>query len=101
MSVVAISIVNYMHELKEAGCTDRQSEVHARHLEQVVIEIENEVATKKDLELTKKELEFVFKRDIELAMAKLRYEMFKFIVWTGVGVVVALGSMLAKGFHWF
>lgn len=90
---MAISIVNYMHELKQAGFTDKQSEVQARQLEQVVTEVKNELATKKDLELTK--------RDLELAIEKLRYETLKFIVWTSVGVVVTLGGMLAKGFHWF
>ena len=94
---MAISIVNYMHELKRVGFTDQQSEVHARQLEQVVTEIKSEAVTKKDLEMTKK--------DLELAIEKLRYEGFRFIVWTGVGVVVTLGgtlgSMLAKGFHWF
>ena len=51
------------------------------------------LATKKDIELTKKDLEF--------AIEKLRYESLRFVVWTGVGVIAALGSMLAKGFHWF
>lgn len=106
MSAMAISIVNYIHELKEAGFTDRQSEVQARQLEQVVTEIKNEAAMKKDLNdlATKKDLEMT-KKDLELAIEKLRYETLKFVVWTGVGVVVALGGtlggMMAKGFHWF
>ncbi len=94
---MAISIVNYMHDLKEAGFTDRQSEVQARQLERVVTEIQNEAATKKDLEMTKK--------DLELAIEKLRYETLRFVVWTGIGcsvtIIASMTGMLAKGFHWF
>ena len=106
MSAMAISIVNYMHELKEAGFTDRQSEVQARQLERVVIEIQNEAATKKELNelATKKDLELT-RRDLELAIEKLRYETLRFVVWTGVGcsvtVIASMTGMLAKGFHWF
>lgn len=95
------SIVDYIHELKQAGFTDRQSEVQAKKIEQVVTEIKNELATKADLDVAKRELELSFKRDIET----LRYQTLKFIVWTGFGVVITLvstlGTMLAKGFHWF
>lgn len=31
----------------------------------------------------------------------LRYDTLKFVVWTGVGVVVCVAGMLGKGFHWF
>jgi len=55
--------------------------------------VKNELATKHDLELTK--------RDLDLAIEKLRYETLRFVVWTGIGVVLTLGGMLAKGFHWF
>ena len=47
-----MSIVEYMHDLKEAGFTDRQSEVQARKLELVISEVKSEL--KKDL---KEELE--------------------------------------------
>lgn len=94
MSTMAISIVNYMHELKQAGFTDRQSEVQARQLEKVFNEIQKEAATKKDL------TELATKKDLELAIEKLRYETLRFVVWTSVGVIVALGGMMSKGFHW-
>lgn len=47
------SIVDYIHELKQAGFTDRQSEVQAKKIEQVVTEIKNELATKADLDVAK------------------------------------------------
>ena len=97
MSAMAISIVNYMHELKEAGFTDKQSEVQARQMEQIVTEVKNELATKQDL----KNLELVIKKDMDVAIERLRYETLKFVVWANVGVIVTLGGMLAKGFHWF
>ena len=94
---MAISIVNYMHDLKEAGFTDRQSEIQARQLERVVTEIQTEAATKKDFVKTKK--------DLELAIEKLRYETLRFVVWTGIGcsvtIIASMTGMLAKGFHWF
>ncbi|MBP9726968.1 MAG: hypothetical protein KBD83_05850 [Gammaproteobacteria bacterium] len=96
MSAMSISIVNYMHELKAAGFTDQQSEVQARQMEQVVAEVKNELATKQDL----KNLELVIKKDMDVVIEKLRYETLKFVVWTSVGVIVTLGGMLAKGFHW-
>ncbi len=48
-----------------------------------------EIATKHDL------------KELEVKIEQYRYESLKFIVWTGIGVVVVLGGMLAKGFHWW
>lgn len=147
MSAAAISIVGYMHRLKQAGFTDQQSEVQAGELEQMFANMKQDIkqglrqeikqemqagdlATKRDLEMlrlaTKQDLDvlrleiqkdletlrLVTKKDIEAVqlttkndIEKLRYESLRFVVWTGVGVVVTLGSMmtgmLAKGFHWF
>lgn len=39
--------------------------------------------------------------DLAIKTEKLRYEMIKFIVWTGVSIVVTMCGMMAKGFHWF
>lgn len=33
-------------------------------------------------------------------LLQLRYDMLKFIVWTGLGSVITLGGMIAHGFHW-
>lgn len=76
-----------------------------------------ELATKYDIELVKYDIELVkkdlelakleLKKDIEMAkeetnskIAQLKYDTIKFVVWTGIGVVAFLGSMLARGFHW-
>lgn len=55
--------------------------------------------TKGDLITTKLELQ----KEIEVIrreIADLRYDTLKFIVWTGIAVVITLGGMLVKGFHW-
>ena len=116
--MVAISAVDYMHALRLVGFTNEQSEVQARELERVVVAITKEreelkhdlkkelelegLATKKDVEAVKQEIEkLASKKDLELAIEKVRYDALKFTVWTGVSVIVVLGGMLAKGFHWF
>ena len=56
--------------------------------------IENDgLATKQDLTIVKK--------DLELSISTLRYDTLKFVIWTGVAIVVTITGMLAKGFHWF
>lgn len=129
--MLALSMVDYIHDLKQAGVTDQQSEVHARHLLQVVANVKSEtqesmrkelqfdlLATKDDVELTKKEIELAKKEldlsiakvrsDLEISIEKVRYDMLKFVIWTGITVLVtmvsgfgALAGMIAKGFHWF
>jgi hypothetical protein len=116
-----ISIVEYMHDLKEAGFTDKQSEVQARRLELVIANVKSELkqeikqefsvddlVRKQDLdfasEVIRKDLGLSIEKvrtDLELSIEKLRYEMLKFTIWTGVAVVMAMAGMLAKGFHWF
>ncbi len=90
-----LSIVDYIHELKEAGFTDKQAEVQAKHLEQAVAEVKSNL--KEEFQLT----ELVTKKDLDLAIEKIRYDALKFTIWTGVAVAIAVGGMLAKGFHWF
>ena len=109
--MIAISVVDYMHALRQVGFTNDQSEVQARELERIVVAVTKDRETlkhdlKKELELdglaTKRDLELLAsKKDLELAIEKVRYDALKFTLWTGVGVVISLGSLLAKGFHWF
>ena len=40
-------------------------------------------------------------KDLDLKLEQYRYESIKFIVWTGIGVIISLGGLLSKGFHWF
>src|SRR3990167_7799861 len=39
-------------------------------------------------------------KDLEDRIGNLRYDTIKFVVWTGVSIVVFIGTMMAKGFHW-
>lgn len=100
--MMATSMLDYVHELKAAGVSDQQSEIHARRLAQAMASIKEEM----DEDIRKSEL--VTKKDLELSIEKIRaeiqqtrYEMLKFTVWTGVSSVVVIAGMLAKGFHWF
>jgi hypothetical protein len=108
------STVEYIKKLRAANFTEKQADIvaeaielqnqqiHDQHQEihDQRLKIENlnskELATKVDLRETKKEL--------ELAIEKLRYDTLKFILWTGVGVsftlIVTIGGLLAKGFGW-
>jgi len=104
--MAAISIVEYIHDLKGAGFTDQQSEVQARKLEQVIVEVKTEL--KQDIKQELHVDELIRTKDLDLAIEKvkkeieiLRYETLKFVIWTGVAVVMATAGMLAKGFHWF
>lgn len=100
--MIAVSIVAYMHDLKQAGFTDKQSEVQALRLEQVIKEVKQDI--KQELELdglaTRKDLDLAIEK-VRAEIQQTRYEALKFTVWTGVSVVVVLGGMIAKGFHWF
>ena len=40
-------------------------------------------------------------KDLHLKLEQYRYESIKFIIWTGISVIISLGGLLAKGFHWF
>lgn len=97
--MASISIVEYIHDLKEAGFTDKQCEVQARKLEQIIVEVKSEL--KQDIKQELHVDEQVTKKDLELAIERIRYETLKFTIWTGVAVVMATAGMLAKGFHWF
>src|SRR3989338_5668000 len=39
-------------------------------------------------------------KDLVDRIGNLRYDTIKFVVWTGVSIVVFIGTMMAKGFHW-
>ncbi len=63
-----------------------------------------EVAMKTDLKQLESDLKIEMKQ-LEVKIEQYRYDTLKFVIWTGVGVVISLGGLLcgllAKGFHWF
>jgi len=81
----------YVKQAKLLGTDENLAEFQARQIEQA-IEVATSTIESKDL---------ATKQDIELAIAHLKHDTLRFVVWTGVAVIVALGGMLAKGFHWF
>jgi hypothetical protein len=95
------SSVEYLTKLRAANFTEEQADIIVEgfeHQQQLICEQQFKLDN-----LSNKEL--ATKQDLELAIEKLRYATLKFVVWTGVGVsftlIVVVGGMLAKGFHWF
>lgn len=40
------------------------------------------------------------KTELKSDIKDLRYDTLKFVIWTGIAVIVALGGMISHGFHW-
>lgn len=100
-----IDILDYVRKAKEIKDPELLAEYQARQIESAIELVaqqvreefhSRELATKTDLNLAIIGL----KKDI----SDLRYETLKFVVWTGVGVVITLssilGGLIARGFHW-
>lgn len=122
-----LDTLEYVKQSKRLGASEELSEYQVKQIEEAienaVIEVRNEVktrniASKSDVKETElrlqkeiegvrkdlKEVELNLQKEIEIIrkdIAVSKYDTLKFIVWTGVGVVVALGGMMAKGFHWW
>ena len=105
----------FVKKSKELGVKEEIAEYQARQIESAIdiaVYTANdefkalELATKNDL----KQVESCLKQDIkqvennikqlELKIEQYRYDSLKFIVWTGVGAIIFLSGLLAKGFHW-
>lgn len=116
----------FVKKSKELGVKEEIAEYQARQIESAIdiaVYTANdefkalELATKNDLKQVEsclkqdiKQLETDLKQDIkqvennikqlELKIEQYRYDSLKFIVWTGVGAIIFLSGLLAKGFHW-
>ena len=104
LSVKHFSTVDYIKKLRAVEFTQPQAEVFAEVMEQqtqIIHEQQNEIEFLKTKETASKSDVRESELRLQKEIATLRYDSLKFIVWTGVGVVVILGGMLAKGFHWF
>ncbi|MBX9867816.1 MAG: hypothetical protein K2Y14_12965 [Burkholderiales bacterium] len=95
ITIKHFDILEFVNKAKAAGVDPEFAEYQARQMEQV-IEVAIATIESKDL---------ATKQDIELAIAHLKHDTLRFVVWTGMSVaftlLVTLGGMLAKGFHWF
>ena len=93
-------IIDYIKKLRNAGVKQEVAEIQAQGLERVLeaaVSVSRddmhskELATRKDLEIAKKDLE----KEMEIIrkeIAELRYATLKFIVWTGCIVSAAIVS---------
>src|SRR3990167_1906118 len=116
--------LDFVKKSKALGVKDELAEYQARQLENV-IDIASftarqefnvhELATKTDLKQLEVEIKQIeskleikieqYHSDLKIEMKQFdvkieqyRYDTLKFIIWTGVGVVIFLGGLLAKGF---
>ena len=104
LSVKHFSTVDYIKKLRAVEFTQPQAEVFAEVMEQqtqIIHEQQNEIEFLKTKETASKSDVRESELRLQKEIATLRYDSLKFIGCTGVGVVVILGGMLAKGFHWF
>lgn len=92
-------------EIKRLEVTIKQLEVDLRtEIKQLEVELRTEIKrVEGELRAEIKRVEGAIKENItqlEIKIEKYRYEALKFTVWTGIGVIVFLSGLLAKGFHW-
>ena len=118
ITVTHFDTLEFVKKSKEFGANEQLAEYTARQIERVVAVVEQqsqnihqqqielnglkskEYSTQGDV----REAELRLQKEIEIIrkeIALLRYDTLKFTISTGIGVVIALGGMLAKGFHWF
>ena len=99
-------LVEVKNELK-ADIADVRNELKAdiadvrNELKADIASVRNEL--KADIADVRSELKYDIK-NLEIKMEKMRFDMLKFIIWTGLGGIITLGGflggMLAKGFDW-
>jgi hypothetical protein len=118
MAAIAANIkyfdtLEFVEKSKKLGIPEEAAKFQVNQIEQAieaaVTNVEKEMSKVKDkmgaLDLATKgdvrESELRLLREIEV----VRYATLKFVISTGVGVVVTLGGtlggMIAKGFHWW
>ncbi len=87
--MAAVSIVQYIHELKKAGFTDQQAEVQAKEMESVIIEVRKEIKEEINSDIGNKNL--ATKDDLK----NLEIRLIKWVVATSVVTIGAtIGTLL-------
>jgi predicted AlkP superfamily pyrophosphatase or phosphodiesterase len=98
-------IIEYIKKLRNVSFTQEQAETIAQETEHIiksVIEqtkyvVENKNGSEKsDIYEVTQEVKKIEQRiiELELAIERVRYDSLKFIIWTGVGVVVTLSGIM-------
>lgn len=102
------SIVEYIQELRKVNFTEEQAEAVTKIFEQQqqIIQEQNvkltaleskEAATKDDINESELRLQKEIKK-LEVKIEQYRYDNLKFIVWTGIGVVISLSGVMVTLF---
>jgi hypothetical protein len=89
----AKQILSYEHELKEAGTPDKQCEIHARKLAEI---IESTLVTKDHFDFKLKEVEL----NLTTKILEMKSEMYKLFIGS-TGVLLAMSGILQTVFHYW
>jgi ribosomal protein L10 len=79
--------IEYAKQLRSVGVSQEQAEIQAQAMEKVITDI-----------VTNQEI--VTKSDLALAIKELEIKLIKWMLGIGLSAVIAIGGMIAKGFHW-
>ena len=91
-------IVEYIRKLRNVSFTQEQAETIAQETEHIIESVleqtkhvvENKgLATKNDVYEIKQQI-----KELELVIEKIRFDSLKFIIWTGVAVVITLSGTM-------
>ena len=116
MSAITFDTLEYSHQLREVGITEKQAEVFAKKTAEILkIAVESakeeihsgELASKRDLKEVEfalkhdlEELELTFKRDLKEVELLIEKSKNSTLLWMFAMLTGVVGVM-AKGFHWF
>lgn len=108
--MASISIVEYIHELKQAGFTDKQAEVQARKIESICSAVKHDIkqeikhdiknqnlATKNDILMVKNDIAMVrneLKNDIAVVRTELKDTELRLIKWVIATGFIIVGSTI-------
>lgn len=94
-SAITFDTLLYAKKLKEAGFTERQAEIQAEALVEIV---EDKLATKQDIEFIRKDIkELELRTDVKLA--ELKTDLIKWVVGIAaaqIGITVSLLKLLSR-----
>jgi hypothetical protein len=85
--MATISIVNYIHDLKEAGFTDRQAEAQARKIEPVTQDVRD--AIKQEIQ----DQELVSRSNLHVALHALELHLVKWMLGTGITAILVIAGL--------
>ena len=90
MTTITFDTLAYVKKLKAAGVPEKQAEVQA---EALVGFVEEQLATKHDIELIRKDIELL-RRDTDIRIAELKAELIKWMFGIAAGQVAIIVTLV-------